>query len=79
MVAMSGKCSRMSRRNGSCPVCGGRSGYSIDGMGTHVCDQCGALFVASPFGPELISRDARERFPRLGQRCSVVAWDRDGE
>ena len=69
----------MSRRNGSCPVCGGRSGYSIDGMGTHVCDQCGALFVASPFGPELISREARERFPRLGQRCEVVAWTRGGK
>lgn len=79
MVEMSGKCSRMSRRNRSCPVCGCRSGYSIDSMGTHVCDQCGALFVSSPFGPELISRDARDRFPELGQQCSVVAWDRDGE
>lgn len=60
--------------SGKCPVCGGKSGYSTNSMETYLCDTCGALFNMSPFGADLITTDARERFPEYGALYDVVAW-----
>jgi hypothetical protein len=41
-----------------------------------VCTRCGALVNNTPFGKELIMRDARKRFPELSE-LDVEAWERD--
>ncbi len=58
----------------ACPVCGGLSGYRVSSMETYLCDSCGALFNASPFGVELISPDARTMFPEYAQIYDVDGW-----
>lgn len=58
----------------ACPVCGGNTGYSVNSMETFLCGTCGALFNASPFGMEVITTDARERFPKYAEVYDVEAW-----
>ena len=60
-------------------MCRGNSGYAWDSMGTFLCYRCGALFLLTPFGNKLVSRDARMRFPGLERHFDVVAWKSIGE
>lgn len=54
----------------SCPVCGSREGLELAYTNV-VCWGCRALLNQTPFGIELIMKDAAERFPEMLQW-----WDR---
>lgn len=57
-----------------CPVCGNRTGYATNSMETYLCANCGALFNSTPFGVELVTTDARDRFPEYNRVYPVKAW-----
>jgi hypothetical protein len=44
-------------------------------METCLCGHCGGLFNFTPFGPELVSEDARKRFPEYASIYDVDAWN----
>jgi hypothetical protein len=59
---------------GSCPSCNSKGeAHAIDGMGTFVCLNCGALVLWTPFRIELLLDDARKRFPELST-LPVTKW-----
>jgi len=51
--------------------CSHSSGYNIDDMETYICAQCGT--VVTPFGLEIVTDDARKRFPEFSH-FEVEKW-----
>lgn len=54
----------------NCPVCGGREGFAL-AYTNIICAGCRALLNQTPFGIELLMKDAAERFPEI-----LEWWDR---
>jgi hypothetical protein len=58
-------------------TCPHAKGYltTIEGLAQNfICSRCGALVNNTPFGKELLSEDARDRFPEAATWAEVERW-----